>query len=135
MGTGGVVFRCSRGTCDKEQSDRRGIKHLLDEQRKARRDEVFGGFTAGERRAYEARRSRIHDLTEEILEVRRKEAEANLTAAKQRHDWNEQAQTDTSQNEARQPYRSRESDSSRAFTDSQKRSRTKKKNPDQSPDN
>jgi hypothetical protein len=47
-------------------------------------------------------------------------------AAQQRRDWNKQSEPDTPQREARQPYRSREHDSSNAFTDSQKKSTTKK---------
>ena len=38
----------------------------------------------------------------------------------QRHQWNKESQTDTPQNEARQPYRTREQDSTNAFTDSLK---------------
>ena len=39
---------------------------LLQEQGKALRDEIFGGFTKDERAAFEARKSRIHILEAEI---------------------------------------------------------------------
>jgi hypothetical protein len=38
----------------------------------------------------------------------------------QRRRWNKEAETDTPQSEARQPYRTREQDSTNAFTDSLK---------------
>jgi hypothetical protein len=107
------------------------LARLLEQQSKARRDEVFGGLTHSERAAYEARRNRIHVLENEVLEARQIDSDA----ANQRREWNKQSEADTPQNDARQPYRSREQDSSKAFADSQKKSSTEKTDSDKSPDN
>lgn len=116
----------------KNETSEKELTRLREEQRKVRRAEIFGGFTTGERAALEARNSRIHDLESETSESRKKESEEHIKAAKQRHEWNKQSETDTSQSAARQPYRSREQDSSKAFTDSQKKSKTKKTDSDES---
>ena len=107
------------------------LKWLLAQQSKARSDEVFGGLTQSERAAYDARSNRIYDLESEILRAR----QIDFDAAEQRRDWNKRSEPDTPQNEARQPYRSREHDSSKAFTNSQKKLTTKKTDSDESPDN
>ncbi|MGA9799715.1 MAG: hypothetical protein WBQ68_11950 [Terriglobales bacterium] len=95
---------------------------LLEQQSKARRDEVFGGFTQSERAAYDARSNSIHELEKTILEARQREA----AAADQRREWNKQSEVDTPQGDARQPYRTRERESSKAFNDFEKKSAAKK---------
>jgi hypothetical protein len=42
----------------------------------------------------------------------------------QKRQWNNESETDTPRGEARQPYRTREQDSAKAFTDSLKTGRT-----------
>jgi DNA replication initiation complex subunit (GINS family) len=96
------------------------LARLVEQQRKARHEEVFGGFTQSERAAYDTLSNRIHDLENEVLVARQMYSDA----ANQRDDWNKQSETDTPQSKARQPYRSREHNSSEAFTDSQKKSTT-----------
>jgi len=85
---------------------------LLEEQSEARRDEVFGGFTQSERAAYAARNKRIFDLESKVLEARQIDSDS----ASRRREWNQQSEADTPQSGAQQPYRSRERDSSKAFT-------------------
>ena len=126
---GQKAYLSNNNTSEKE------LARLRKEQSKASRDEIFGGFTTGERAAYEARGRRIHALEAEIVESRNKESEVQTRAVKQRTEWNRQSEPDTPQSQARQPYRSRESNSSKAFSDSQKKLRTKKSNSDQSPEN
>jgi len=117
----------------KGKTPERELTRLLEDQKKARRDEIFGGFTKLERAAFEARSSRINLLEHQISQSSKKASEANTKAANQRSQWNKQAETDTSQSDARQPYRSRERDSSKASTDSKKKSKAKKTDSDQSP--
>jgi hypothetical protein len=92
------------------------LKRLVDLQRKARHDEIFGGFSKAERLEFDARATRIAEIEIEV------EAEQfrMKAAAEQRREWNKTAETDTPQKEAHQSYRSREKDSSKAFTDSLK---------------
>jgi hypothetical protein len=52
---------------------------------------------------------------------------ADKAAAEQRGEWNKKSETDMPQSEGRQPYRTREQDSTDAFTDFSKTDRTKKK--------
>jgi hypothetical protein len=74
------------------------------EQNKARRDEVFGGFSSAERLEYEAREKRISDLQAEL----KTSSQSGMTAAEQRRKWNKHPEIDSSQSHARQPYLSRE---------------------------
>ena len=91
------------------------LAQLLEKQNKARRDEVFGGLSPAERVEYNARAERIHVLEKGI----------QASSAKLRRQWNKTPGTDTPRSEAHQPYRSREKESTNAFTDSL---RTKWKN-------
>jgi hypothetical protein len=93
------------------------LKRLRVEQGKARQDEVFGGLTPAERAAFNARTKRINELEIELAAIAfaksAQRANANQTAQ-----WNKEAETDTPQGEAHQPYRSRESDSANSYQDS-----------------
>jgi hypothetical protein len=100
------------------------LTRLRKEQSKARQDEVFGGFSRAERAEYDARTKRIHDLG---TELQTKGAERTIPE-QQRRQWHKDSETDTPQNVARQPYRSREKDSGDAFTTSLKTGRGKRKN-------
>jgi hypothetical protein len=92
-------------------------------QSKAQQNETYGGLSKQERSEYNGRADRIHELNTQIqLSV-----EANRHGAEQRRDWNKASETDTTQSEARQPYRTREHDSTKAFTDSLKTRRTNQK--------
>jgi DNA replication initiation complex subunit (GINS family) len=104
------------------------LARLLEQKRKVRHEEVFGGFTQSERAAYDTLSNRIRDLENEVLEARQMAS----AAASQRGDWNKRSETDTPQSNARQPYRGRERDSSKTFTDSQKKSTNMKTDSDES---
>ena len=107
------------------------LARLWKEQAKARRDEVFGGFSAAERSSYEARAERIHVLESELNSAMREEVSDPTTSAeRQMARWNAGAETDTPQRDARQPYRSRETNSSKAFVDSSASDRETKRQTD-----
>jgi hypothetical protein len=99
------------------------LARLRIQQSKARGDEVFGGFSKTEKREYDARATRIHDLETQLHVA----PDAFVRgAANQRRQWNKTSETDTPQSAAHQSYRSREQDSSEAFAESltkRKRSR------------
>jgi Skp family chaperone for outer membrane proteins len=97
------------------------LARLLKEQRQARQDEVYGGFSKSERAEYDTREERIHELDTQLLTM----TSADEAASEQRREWNRTSETDTPQSEGRQPYRNREQDSTNAFTDSLKTGRTK----------
>jgi hypothetical protein len=87
------------------------LKRLRTEQEKIRRDEVFGGLSPAERAAYNRKSDRIHELESEIQAGAVAEKSSQFAKAEQRRQWNKGSDTDTPQDEARQPYRSREEDS------------------------
>lgn len=103
------------------------LTRLRKEQRKTLQDEVFGGLSPAETAAYNARADRIHALENEI--------QSSAAAADRRRQSNKNAETDTPQSEAHQPYRSREKDSANAFTDSLRTNRGKRKNDSAEKDN
>jgi hypothetical protein len=110
-----------------EENPRSELARLREEQRQARQDEVYGGFSESERAEYDTRAERIFELDAQLMTM----TSADEAAAEQRRDWNKKSETDTPQSEGRQPYGTRELDSTNAFTDSLKTSRTEKKpNPD-----
>jgi hypothetical protein len=82
-----------------EENPKAELAHLRKQQRNA----------PEERAQYKRRAKRIRQI-----ETR------ETGAATQRRGWNKQSETDTPQNEARQPYRSREQDPPNAFNDSLK---------------
>jgi hypothetical protein len=99
------------------------LAQLLKQQRQARQDEVYGGFSKSERVEYDSRAARIRELDTQLLTM----TSADEAAAEPRREWNKKWEADTSQTEVRQPYRTREKDSTNAFTDSLKTGRTQQK--------
>jgi hypothetical protein len=99
------------------------LARLLQEQRKARQDEIFGGFSQAERAEYNRKAGRINVLEREIQASASVEEKRPSAKAEQKRQWNKTSETDTHQNEAHQPYRGREKDSS----DSPERSKTGEK--------
>ena len=99
------------------------LARLREEQRQARQDEVYGGFSKSERAEYDTRAQRIHELDSQLLTM----TSADEAASEQRREWNKKAETDTAQSEGRQPYRNREADSTNVATDSLKTVRTQQK--------
>jgi hypothetical protein len=103
------------------------LTRLLKEQNTARQEEVFGGLSRTEQAECDSRMKRIHELAIE-LQTKRDETGCQCDeSGQQKRQWNRNSETDTPQNDARQPYRSREKDSGDAFTDSLKTSRGKRK--------
>jgi hypothetical protein len=84
------------------------LARLRKMQHDAEQLEVFVGMTNAERAEYNARAKRINELEMERLA---KAAKAEKRGEQERQ-WNKPAETDTPQDEARQPYRSREKVSS-----------------------
>src|SRR5580692_7936451 len=103
-----------------EENPKAELAQLLKQQRQARQDEVYGGFSKSERVEYDSRAARIRELDTQLLTM----TSADEAAAEQRREWNKKSEEDTSQTEVRQPYRTREKDSTNAFTDSLKTGRT-----------
>lgn len=103
------------------ESPRAELARLQKEQRQARQDEVYGGFSESQRAEYEIRAMRIKELEAQRLTT----SSAGEAAAERRRKWNKEPETDTPQREGRQPYRNREKDSTNAFTESLKPVRTK----------
>jgi hypothetical protein len=99
------------------------LARLREEQRQARLDEVYGGFSKSERAEYDIREERIHELDSQLLTM----TSADDAASEQRREWNRKSETDTAQTEGRQPYRTREHGSTNTFTDSLKTGRTQQK--------
>jgi Skp family chaperone for outer membrane proteins len=71
-------------------------------------------LSKAERAEYEAGRKRIDALTKKVEAT----ASSRAAQAEQRGEWKKMSETDTPQSEARQPYRSREKDSTNKFIDS-----------------
>lgn len=105
------------------ESPKSELARLRKRQRQARQDEVYGGFSKSERAEYDSRAERINELDAQLQTL----ASADKAAAEQRGEWNKKSETDMPQSEGRQPYRTREQDSTDAFTDFSKTDRTKKK--------
>jgi len=100
------------------------LARLKQEQDKARSNRVFLGWSALESQQYDARAKRIGEL---ILST----AATNIGDERQQNAWAQTSETDTPQEHARQPYSSREENSSQAYSDSQADSReVKRKKPD-----
>ena len=92
------------------------LARLRDQQFSARQNEVYGGLSKVEQADYDARVKRIYELTKQVEAI----ASSNRAQAEQRREWNKSSETDTPQSEARQPYRSREKDSTTEYVDSLK---------------
>jgi hypothetical protein len=92
------------------------VTRLRKIQSLARQEEIYGGFSPAERAEYDNRAKRINELDVQLQAL----AIVDSAATKQRREWNKSSETDTPQSEARQPYRSREKDSTIEFTDSLK---------------
>ena len=103
------------------------LRRLRTEQSKTRRDEVFGGLSHAERTEYNARAQRIRKLENEIQASAGAKKSSQSAGANHGPQRREEAETDTPQAEARQPYRNREKDSARGSGDSTKK-RAKGKN-------
>jgi hypothetical protein len=86
------------------------LARLRAKQWQARQDEVYGGFSESERAEYNRRAARIHELDAQLMVV----THADEAAAEQGREWNKKSETDTPRNADRQPYRSREQDSTNA---------------------
>jgi hypothetical protein len=113
----------SRCTSLGKENPESELARLLQEQRKARQDEIFGGFSQAERAEYNRKAGRINVLEREIQASAPVGQKRQTAEAEQKRQWNENPETDTHKSAAHQPYRSREKDSS----DSQERSKTGKK--------
>jgi hypothetical protein len=102
------------------------VIRLIREQNRTREDEVFGGLSPVERAEYNKKSQRINDL--EILlrcnSVLRKAPAFDVAHAKQQTtQWTKAPEVDLPQEDARQPYDSREKDASQAATRSPKKKR------------
>jgi hypothetical protein len=106
-----------------DQNPHSELIRLRRQQHRTLQNEVYGGLSTAERTEYNRRAKRIHELDAQLQLT----APADGDAAEERREWKKKPETDTPQNEARQPYRTREEDSTNAFTDSLKEGRTKQK--------
>jgi hypothetical protein len=106
-----------------EKNPKSELARLRKKQRQAQQDEVYGGFSESERAEYDSRAERINELGAQLHTV----TSTDEAAAQQRHEWNKKWGTDTPQSEDRQPYRTREQDSTNPSTDSLETVQTKKK--------
>jgi hypothetical protein len=84
------------------------LTRLRKEQKKARQDEVFGGFSDAEQAEYDENAERICELESEHREEVPSSENLQFATAEHRRQWNKDSETDTPQSEAHQPYRSRE---------------------------
>ncbi len=87
------------------------LLRLFKEQTKALEDEVFGGMSLSERNEYYGRTKRINELEIELAGVEVAKKTSQSAKADHKVQWSKQAETDTPQAEAHQPYRNRERDS------------------------
>jgi hypothetical protein len=97
----------------RDESPHSELTQLLKAQRKARENEIYGGLSKQERDEYNERAERIHELDTQLQLI----ADTEGDVAEQKREWNKESETDTPRSEARQPYGSREEDSTNAFTD------------------
>ncbi len=93
------------------------LRRLRAELSRARQEEVFGGLSPSELAEYNRKSERIHKLADEIHMVAIFEESSGAAQIEQQRQWNRDPETDTSQAEAHQPYRSREKDSKNSSTD------------------
>jgi hypothetical protein len=107
------------------------LKRLRAELYKTRQDEVFGGLSPAERGEYDRKSGRIYELASEIQASAVAEESSEAVQVKRRLQWNREAETDTPQGEAHQPYRSREKDSTGSPTDSSRQRGKTRKAPDE----
>ncbi|MCU1300243.1 MAG: hypothetical protein JWQ87_527 [Candidatus Sulfotelmatobacter sp.] len=90
------------------EDPRSELARLRREQCDAQQDEIFLGLLPMERAEYDRRANRILEL----------EIATRVEDAAARIQWNKEAETDTTQTEAHQPYRSLEKDRSNSAADS-----------------
>jgi hypothetical protein len=110
------------------ESSQTELARLLTEQETARRDEVFGGLSPAERAEYARKAKRINDLEIELRTSTVVKKSFPSVRAEQSRQWDRTSETDTPQAEAHQPYRSRETGSTDANTESSGSNRSKEKN-------
>jgi hypothetical protein len=103
------------------------LNRLREEQSKTRQDELFVGLSPAERAEYYRKSERIYELQGEMQMSAIAEQSSRSAKTEQRRQWNKASETDTPQDEAHQPYRSREKDSVNTSAD-QRRKRGKGKN-------
>jgi hypothetical protein len=106
------------------------LTNLRKKQSKAWEDEPFGGLSAEEKSEYDERTERINDLEKQLAS----RPQPDAASQEQKRGWSEDAETDTPQAEARQPYGSREKASGNSLTDSSKTGRRRRKNNSQNAD-
>jgi hypothetical protein len=111
-----------------DENPRSELIRLRKAQRKAEQDEIYGGFSKVERAEYDDRGKRIRQLDRQL---RTTATPAENAASDQKREWNKRSETDKHQGEGRQPYRTREQDSTDTFTDALKTARPKDDNPDE----
>jgi hypothetical protein len=99
-----------------EENPQSEVTRLRKTQFLARQQEIYGGFSPAERTEYDNRAKRIEELDAQLQAI----AFTDKAAAEQRREWNKSSETDTPQSEARQPYYSREKDSTTTLTESSK---------------
>ena len=112
----------TEGAVMEEESPSTELERLRERRLVIRRNEVYGGLSKAERAEYEAVARRIDALIKAIALFDRAQAAETRV---------ESPETDTPQNGARQPYRSREKDSTTAFVDAVKKEAVKRmRNPE-----
>jgi hypothetical protein len=99
-----------------EETPQSELTRLRKAQVLAQEREIYGGFSPAERIEYDNRAKRINELDAQVRAL----AIADDAASERRRDWNKLSETDTPLSGARQPYRSREKDSTTAYTESLK---------------
>jgi hypothetical protein len=104
------------------------LARLRRDQRESLESEVFLGLTPAERAEYDRKTDRIHALEIDLALSGITERSLQSAKTRQRQEWNKDSETDTPQNEAHQPYRSREKDSPEADAESLRSARDKRKN-------
>ena len=102
------------------------LQRLRAELNKIRQDEVFGGLSAVQLAEYNRKSDRVYDLEFELHVIAF--ARKSLVTAKEEPErpWDKDPETDTPQAAPRQPYRSREKDSTDSSTDSSRQAEPKK---------
>jgi hypothetical protein len=114
-----VVIGCilsAVGAVMEEENPQSEVTRLRKTQFLARQQEIYGGFSPAERTEYDNRAKRIEELDAQLQAI----AFTDKAAAEQRREWNKSSETDTPKSEARQPYYSREKDSTTTLTESSK---------------
>ncbi len=107
------------------------LKRLRKEQNQTRRDEVFGGLSPAERDAYDRKSERIYELESQIHASAVAKKSPRSAQAEQRLQWTKEPETDTPQDEAHQPYRSREKGSTGSSTESRRQRAKPRKTPEE----